>query len=152
MTAFTGTVIKAGIAGERGTLSLFTGKFDLTGALASGDTITFSNVFPQLGTFVVRNFRYESGRLDTNTSPTAFFTIGDGTDADGYLTTRTPTFSLLTGAVGRVSYEGDGACLDVKPGDSGAPASRDVVITFTASPATAATTGTIYVRGWIEAV
>lgn len=143
MTALTGTVVYAAKNGESGQQYAGLGKYTLGGALANADTITWTNLLPK-GKFKVLGFKFWGPEIDTNATPTATFTIGDGTDADGYLTTKGGAVGLQNSLADQLSYEGDGALIGTTQ------EGRNVVLTVTAAVATGATSGTIWVQPIIE--
>ena len=144
MTAYTGTIVSEGRGGELGQQFSAIGKYALTGALVNGDTITWSNLLPK-NTVKVIAFRFWSVELDTGGTPTTLFTIGDGTDPDGYLTSKGGAVTLSNSLAGQLSYFGDGALIGADDA-----ASRDVVLTVTAAVATGATSGTLWVEVLLE--
>lgn len=145
MTAFTGTNVLTGKGGELGALSIARGSYTFGTEVENADTITWTNILPAQGAKVV-GFKVFGTELDTNATPTATFTIGDGTDADGYLTTKGGAVGLQNSLAGQLFYEGDGALVGTKV------TGRNVVLTMTAATATGASTGTIYVELLLEAV
>lgn len=150
MTAYTQTTHKTvGRAGERGQQFEALSSYALTGALVNADTITFSNLLPDPNRFKVVDFEFWSPELDTNATPTTLFTIGDGTDADGYLTSKGGAVTLSNSLAGQLFYKGDGAIIGAAAGTA---ASRDVVLTVTAAVATGATSGNLWVKVVCEAI
>ena len=73
---------------------------------------------------------------DTNATPTATLVVGDGTDADGYLTSKT-----WGNALGQFQMFGDGAIIGTS-----AHASSNVKLTSGGTVATAASSGTVFVE------
>lgn len=130
MAAYTGTVPIKPKGGELGALQYAQGKFTVTVALADEDTITIADVLPQQGAEVV-DIALTAAELDTDGSPTMTFTVGDGTDADGY-------FTSTSGGAAISNVKGRGALVGTKV------TSRDIVLTVTAAVATGATSGDIY--------
>lgn len=106
------------------------GQLTIPEAVETGDTWTFTNILPVNSVKIVGG-SYNGVEFDTNSSPTATLIIGDGTDTDGYLASRT-----AGGAESRLSLSFDGALLD------NAPASRNVVVTLGGTVGTAASSGT----------
>ncbi len=145
MTAYTGTITVAGKNGEVGQQFNAVGKYTFGTEVEDTDTITWTNLLPNNSSKVV-GFKVYGTELDTNATPTATFTIGDGTDPDGYLTTKGGAVGLQNSLAGQLIYFGDGALMftDVS--------SRDVVLTMTAATATGASSGTIYVEVLIEGI
>lgn len=139
MASYDGTITISGKAGEIGTQSKARGEFALPGALADTDTITWSNLLPKGGAKVI-DVQVFGVEVDTNATPTLTYTVGDGTDADGYITTKTGA----AGASGQHFAKGDGALVDTDV------TGRDVVLTVTADPATGATSGTLFVEVTVE--
>lgn len=137
MTALVGTVTQVGLSGEKGNEYSALLTYALTGALVNGDTITWSNVLPSIKQCNVIWMDFQAPELDTNATPTMTFTIGDGTTANAYLTTKGGAVGLQNSLGGQLAYYGDGA------GIGAAPATRNLVFTVTAAVATGATTGTI---------
>jgi len=134
-TALTGTVVVAP-QWQPGTIQSSLGTYTLAGSVVTGDTYTFANMLPANDCIVIGFTRWGQ-ELDTNASPTATEIWGDGTDTDAYLTSQ-----VAGNAIGYELFEGNGALIGV----STAPASRNVVGTVGGTVATAAATGTIFVR------
>lgn len=142
MAAFVGTVVSSARGGDRGQLSMGLGTYALTGALVNGDTITWTGIVPNGQAARIMDVQFEAPELDTSASPTATATIGDGTDADGYIT----TFNLGKPVQAPVNGEqiialGNGAVIGTTTQASG-----NIVFTVTAAVATGAATGTLIVR------
>lgn len=139
MAAYTGTVTQRGKGGDLGDLFIAKGEYTFGTEIEDTDTITWSNILPQGGA-KVHSFRIYGVELDSNATPTATFVVGDGTDADGYLTTKGGAVGLQNSLAGQLVYFGDGALLDTNV------TSTDIVLTMTAATATGASTGTIYIE------
>lgn len=135
MAALVGTVVVSPLwqAGMEYTAK---GSYTLVGAIASADTITWSNLLPTNDVVVINATRYGQ-EFDTNATPTATEIWGDGTDADGYITSKTSGDART----GQLRFDGDGAVI----GTSTA-AGRSVVCTVGGTVATAAATGTVWVE------
>lgn len=144
MADYTGEVLREGRAGIRGEQVVALGKFSLTAGLANNDTITFSNLIPNKDRVKVIGFKLFAPELDTNSTPTGTITVGDGTDADGYLTSKDMGVNSA-----QLTFFGDGALIGA---DAGTVAGRDVVITVASAVATATTSGDIFVEVLTEAV
>lgn len=144
MTDYTQTThLAAGKAGEQGQDYVALSSYALTGAVANGDTFTFTNLLPKAPTCQIIDFEIWGVELDTGGSPSLTFTVGDGTDADGYLTTKGGAVGLQNSLAGQLFYKGDGAIIGAAAGTA---ASRNVKITITAGAATAASSGKIFVK------
>lgn len=147
MTAYTGTVTIPARAGERGIQTTGMGSYALTGALVNADTITWTDAVP-LGTQAkIVGFRFFSVELDTNASPTMLFKVGDGTDDDGYLTSKGGGVGLQNSLAGQLAYFGDGAIIG-----TATQAGRNIVLTVSAAVATGATSGTLYYEVTVEGI
>lgn len=133
MTALVGTVVQEGrwLAGQEFTA---VGKYTLVGAIVSGDTITWSNLLPSNDVQVLSVVRYGQ-ELDTNASPGGTEIIGDGTDTNGYLESKTSG-----DATGQFQAHGDGVLIGTSN-----QAGRDVVLTSGGTIGTAASSGTVWV-------
>lgn len=148
MANYTGTVLVKGRAGDLGQQMQALGEFDLAdggAGLADTDTITWTGLLQGSNTKIV-GFKFYGVEIDTNATPTATFTIGDGTDADGYLTTKGGAVGLQNSLGGQLVYFGDGALIGTEV------SGKDVVLTVTEAVATTATTGKIYVSPIVEGV
>lgn len=134
MAALTGTITQAGrwCSGMEYTAL---GAYTLVGSITNADTITFTNLLPA-NDVIILGFEYFGQELDTNASPTLALTAGDGTDADGYLTSKT-----AGNANGQLQLEGDGAFIG-----GSTQTGRDVVLTTSGTLGTAASSGTLFVR------
>lgn len=145
MTAYTGVILTKGRSGELGGQYLARGKFDLTAALANGDTITWTGIKPQ-GT-LTRSFEIYGPELDTSATPTGGMSVGDaattvgGGDPDGYLTTKG-----MEAAGDQLYYKGDGALIG---NDSD---STNVVVVVNDTVASGASVGSIYIDVIYEGV
>lgn len=147
MAAYTGTISHAGKAGETGQQFECIGSYALTGALVNADTITWPNLLPKAKAKVV-SFEFWAPELDTSASPTAVATIGDGTDADGYITTFNLGLPAVAPANGQqIIAKGNGAIIGTTT-----QAGRDVVFTVTGVVATGATSGILWVRAVLEGI
>lgn len=149
MAALTGTVQVAGKSGSVGRQFVAKGSYTLGGALANADTITWTNLLPDPNTCKVVSGRIYGPELDTNATPTMLFTIGDGTDADGYLLSKGGAVTLSNSLANQLMYEFDGAIICAAAGTA---ESRNVVLTVTAAVATGATSGTIWIELLLEGV
>lgn len=130
MTARTGTVTIKPKGGELGALQYAQCKYTLTEALADEDTITFTGALPTQGAEVV-DIAMTAVEMDTDGSPTMTFTVGDGTDADGY-------FTSTSGGAAIANVKGRGALVGTEV------TSSNIVMTVTAAVATGATSGDVY--------
>lgn len=147
MTAYTGTVTIPARAGERGQQHTGLLTYALTGALVNADTITWSNAVPLGAQAKIVDLQFWSPELDTDATPTATFIIGDGTDTDGYLTTKGAAVGLQNSLAGQLFYKGDGAVIGTVT-----QASRNIVLTVNAAVATGATSGTLRIAVTVEGV
>ncbi len=111
-----------------------TGSLTIPEAVETGDTWTFANMLPHNAVKIVAG-EYFGTEFDTNASPTATLIIGDTSDTDGYLASK-----VAGSANAQLVFPCDGALLGVQP------ATRDVRVTLGGTVATAASTGTGYVR------
>jgi hypothetical protein len=111
------------------------GKYALAGAIVTGDTITWSSILPANDVQVL-GFKIFGKELDTDASPTATLIVGDGTDTDGYLASKT-----AGDATGQMQFIGDGAIIGTSD-----QVGRDIIATVGGTVATAATTGTVWVE------
>lgn len=142
MTAYVGTVVVPAVGGAKGQVSEGLCQYALTGALVNGDTITWTNAIPNAKAAQVIGMEFWSPELDTNASPTATATIGDGTDADGYNTTFNLGLPVVAPANGtQIRDSGLGAIIGTST-----QAGRNIVFTVTAAVATGATSGTLNIR------
>lgn len=138
MTAYTGTNVLSTPRWSAGEEFTFSGYYALTGAVVTGDTYTWSNILPPLNNKVqLLSFKIYGKELDTDASPTATLIVGDGTDTDAYLTSKT-----AGDATGQMKFHGDGVSMGVT-----ITTSRDIVGTVGGTVATAATSGTIWIEG-----
>lgn len=114
-------------------------KHTLAGAVASADTFTFQNMLPS------NKVQPMTGTLhgvtfDTNATPTGTVVVGDGTDVDGYLVSKTSGTTKAEN-VDTETFHFDGALM------GGAnPAGRDIVVTAGGTVATAAAAGDFFVE------
>lgn len=134
MAALTGTIVKAAAAGEIGRDFTVLLKYDLAAALASADTITWTNALPNAKRQIL-DVEVWYPTLDTNATPTHGVKIGDGTTTDAYLLAK------VQKVLPQIFYKGDGTSISTS--FSGL---RDIVLTCTANAATTVTSGTIWVR------
>lgn len=113
------------------------GTFTIAATTETGDTATFSDALPALNFPVkVVGGSVEMDEADSNASP-GDLTVGDGTDADGYLTAS----AMGSAANENVIYEFNGALI----GETAT--SRDVVLTLgTVATGVAGATGVLTVR------
>lgn len=133
MTAYTGTVTLPARGGELGSQYSALLTYTSVTALAENDTITWSNVVPNGGAKLV-GFYFWSNELDTNATPTGTIVIGDGTDADAYLTTQNMGRPAQLPANGsQLVYGGNGVGLGTD-----ITTKRNIVLTVTAAVATGA--------------
>jgi len=138
MAALTGTNVVANRY-EPGREYTALGSYTLAGAIASADTITWTNLLPINGVQILE-FRLYGQELDTNATPTATVIVGDATTTNGYLTSKT-----AGDANGQYQMFGDGAFIGLSTGATNATATRNVLLTVGGTVATAASTGTVYV-------
>lgn len=135
---FTGTANYAVVVEPRwqaGQTYTSVGTITVTEAIESGDTWLITGLLPEDGVQVIgcKVFGIEG---DTNASPTATIVVGDGTDADGYVTSRT-----WGDANGQFQAFGDGALIG-----STTQASSNVKVTSGGTVATAASSGKLWVE------
>ena len=104
--------------------------------VVTADTWTATNMLPAQKVQIVGG-KFFGQEFDTNASPTATVIIGDGTDTDFYLKSKTAGGAA---AVFDVNFDGDGI------GGDGTAAGRDVVVTLGGTVATAASSGEIRVE------
>lgn len=136
MTAYTGTVVGTPRY-DQGKDFTEQGYYTLGGAVASGDTFTFSNILPD-APVIVKDVVVIAPELDTDASPTGTFTVGDGTDADGYIAGG---LMGASGAAGQIKFHANGDLVNT----TSRPSSRNIVITLGGTVATAQTAGKIRV-------
>ena len=137
--------------------------FELTGALANGDTIVATNFIPPDGVVILSALVYFAP-LDTNATPTGTFELGDN-QTDGPAAFRFITAASL-GAVGGGSAGQVHVYANTAPAFTNGVQTRGVgymyadnentttsnngyynmVLTVTAGLATAAATGTVYLE------
>lgn len=113
MTAYSGDLLATAPC-ETGKLNVTVGS-DTIATPATGDVITIANFWPERPTTRLGVLLVFSSRLDTNASP-GTFTVGDGTDADGYV--------VATSMGNIVAASGTGAIIGTTA------TSRDLVITL----------------------
>lgn len=148
MANFTGTVTKFAAAGDRGELGAGICSYTLTGAIANGDTITWTNAVPSAKQARIIDMIVSAPELDTSGSPTGTATVGDGTDADGYNITFNLGKPVQAPANGeQIVNHGTGALIGTANHSSG-----NIVLTVTGVMATSATTGTIIIRPLVEGI
>lgn len=135
MTIFTGTITHEG-NWQAGALYEALGSCSISAAVATADTFVFTNILPVNDVEIV-DFEVYGSDLDTNATPTGTLTAGDGTDVDGYMASKT-----AGGADEQYFRKGDGVLV----GGNVNPASRNIILTLGGTVATAASSGTIYVR------
>lgn len=133
MTAPKYPVSGPGIGGR--SIKVERGEFNLTAALASGDTIDMFKLHPRFR--VVGGF-VKTTDLDTGGSPAIVLAVGDAGDDDRYFS------GLTTGQAGGVATNMAATGVDYLNGG----AYTTVQAKVTTSPATGATTGTIVVELW----
>jgi hypothetical protein len=136
MVAYTGTVVQEGRWAPGATYRAL-GRYTLTTTVTGSDTITWTNLLP-VNEYQVLGFSLYGGELDTNATPTGTITVGDGTTATGYLTSKVPG-----DATGQMQFLGDGAFLGAT--GSSSPSGRNVVLTTGGTYSTGATNATVYV-------
>lgn len=107
--------------------------YALTGAVASGDTFTATNMLPAQKVEVISGKLFGK-EMDTHASPTGTVIVGDGTDTDAYLASQ-----VWGSANQQFHADFDGAVL----GTTNA-ASRNIVSTLGGTVATAASSGTVW--------
>lgn len=134
MAALTGTNVISEKYTE-GELQTFVGSYTLDGAIASADTITWSSALPNVEGVTIMEVIVFGDELDTNASPTGTLIVGDGTDADGYLASKT-----AGGAGDQLLYAGDGALIGT------VVTGTDIVLTVGGTLATAASSGTVRIK------
>jgi hypothetical protein len=134
MTALVGTITQAG-RWQSGMEYTAVGKYTLVGAIVSADTITFTSLLPANDT-IIQDFVVYGQEFDTNASPTATLIVGDGTDTDAYLASKT-----AGDANGQMQFFGDGAAIGTSD-----QVGRNVVLTVGGTVATAASSGTVWVK------
>ncbi len=134
MTALVGTITQEG-RWQAGMQYEALGSYTLGGAIVTADTITWSNILPA-NDVQVMDFEFYGAELDTNGSPTGTLIVGDGTTTNGYLTSK-----VCGSANQQFFVKGDGAFIGAST-QSG----RNIVATVGGTLATAASSGTVYVR------
>ena len=115
------------------------GKVTFSGSATTGDTGTIAGMTPEVNGFTVVSVDVWGDKLDAHeTAATATLSVGDGTDADGYLT------GGLAGrdgpAADQLVLKGNGALV----GTGTTPASTSLVITLGGTVATAASGGVLW--------
>lgn len=118
-------------AGEQYTVL---GKFTIADTIESGDSFTFTDMLPD-NTVEIVSGKYYGAEADTDGSPTATITVGDGTDVDGYLTSKT------AGGTTPLHFDFDGVLMGTDD-----YAGRDVVVTFAGTVAGGASSGDGFVE------
>lgn len=114
------------------------GYYTIGAAIAAADTITWTDALPPLVNAIKPiQFVLWGAELDTNASPTATVIVGDGTDTDAYLASKT-----AGDANGQMQFFGDGALFSSAVGTV---AGRNIVLTIGGTVATAAATGTVWI-------
>lgn len=136
MTALVGTVLVSP-RWDAGQQYTSVGTYALAGALVAADTITWDNLIPK-GAQVL-DVSWVSPELDTNASPTATISVGDGTDADGFMLAF--SVGIAAASLTYVATGGNGATIG-----STYSSATDVVATVASAVATGATSGTIFVK------
>lgn len=85
MTAYNYTVLNTTPPWDAGKIFTVQAYYDLGGvALASGDTITATNLIPNNGIEIV-DVVIAASETDTDATPTGTFNVGDGDDADRFI-------------------------------------------------------------------
>ena len=137
MTAYTGTVL-VGKKWAEGEHQQAVGKYTYATTVVSGDTITW-DFLPDFGAgnVTITDVVVHGDELDTATNPGGTFTLGDGTDADGYIAGGSVAGSL--GEFDR-TWHADGALTGT------AVDSTNVVMTIGGTITTAATSGTVWCK------
>lgn len=102
----------------------------VSGTITNTDTFTIEDILPP-GQKTVVSVRHYGGEYDTNASPTTTITIGDGTDADGWLTSKTA--GVTATGISQIILEGDGVLIGTAVDDT------DLVVTLGGTVATAGT-------------
>ena len=113
------------------------GKATIGTGVVTADTWTFENMLPNINVLIVGG-RISGQEFDTDATPTATVIIGDGTDTDGYLTSKTAGTAQTNG---QYYAEFDGALLG-----GSAQASVDLVVTLGGTVATAASSGDFFLE------
>jgi hypothetical protein len=138
MTAYTGSVIRSTKFGRNQQLEVLAKVAWADAALASGDTLTIADAFPEgvkLGDVYFEMF----GTIpDTHATQTSGIKIGTETDDDAFvpatvISQRMQWFLVGTGAA-------------INTADAVITDQRDIVATMTANAATGVTSGTLYFR------
>lgn len=112
--------------------------FTVGSAVETGDSWTASNFLPSQDVQIISGMVFGAD-LDTNASPQATVIVGDGTDTDGYLSSKT-----AGGGEQNNVLPFDGALISTY---GTPPASRNLTLTLGGTVATAASSGTV----WVEA-
>lgn len=140
MAALTGTNTLKTPSYIMGQVSTVTGTYALSGALANADTITWTDIFPDKDVTVL-SVKTITPDLDTNASPTGTYTVGDGTDVDGYIAGGKLNIPTGTDDPALGVTEGQGALIGTTISGK-----RNIVLTVDAAVATGATSGTVTVE------
>lgn len=136
-TARTGTITLAPkwAAGQEFTAI---GSYAWPDSVVTGDTVTWNDLFPAGGVTVL-DVSLVSVELDTNATPTATAVVGDGSDTDAFILSFIP--GVNTTGNTKIIAPGDGALIGTT-----LSAATDVVLTIGGTVATAASSGTTWVK------
>jgi len=114
-------------------------KVTIGSAVETGDTWTFTNMLPSEDVEVLSGTLF-GVTFDTNATPTATVIIGDGTDVDGFLVSKT-SGATKTENVDTETFHLDGLLVG-----GAKPASRSPVVTLGGTVATAASSGDFFLQ------
>lgn len=115
------------------------GTYTIAAAVAQNDTITFTGLLPK-GVQIL-DVTYVSPELDTNSSPTATVTVGTAATAAAYIA----AISVGLAAAGETQVIGKANVIAGLGVTSQTTAITDVVVTYPAAFATAASAGVVVV-------
>lgn len=142
MTAYNFTLVDSASPWTPGLEYTAVGTFALTGALASGDTITAANIIPGNGV-EIKEIIVSHPRLDSNATPTGTYNLGDGTTAAAF---------IASGNMGGVNAGVNMSnTINVAPSTTTGAGmiynnATNVVLTVNAALATAVTTGLVTLK------
>lgn len=135
MTAYTGSVLTTTGFGRQDDRAEVTCSVAWTEALSTSDTLTIADAFPEGQKLLVERVHLFGTNPDTNATQTFGFKLGTEDDDDAF-----QAATVIDDAGGQISYfctTGKGTTITD---------ATDIVLTPTADPATAATSGTFYIE------
>ena len=115
-------------------------KVTVGSAVETGDTWTFTDMLPSEDIQIVGGALYGVA-FDTNATPTATVVVGDGTDTDGFLVSKTSGTTKAEN-IDTETFLLDGALV----GGAAKPASTSPVVTLGGTVATAVAAGDFFLR------